>query len=120
MEHLDRKGIGQRIEAIRREQGLTQTEFARVLQVSQSTISKYLNNRLPSADVLLRIARLGQTTVEWILTGEKAYWFAPAVHEETVPYDTDVLLARRIARLPQEARQALITLIRYLSEEKSG
>ena len=119
MERLDKKGIGQRIEAIRREQGLTQAEFARVLGVSQSAISKYLNNRLPPAEVLWRMARLGRTTMEWILSGQKDYWYASAVQEETAAYDADVHLARRIAALPQEARQALITLLRYLSKDKT-
>ncbi len=114
MEQLKLKTIGQRIEAIRREKGLTQAEFARALGVSQSAVSKYLNNRLPPADVLLRMAQLGRTTMEWILTGEKAYWYAGKVEEETVAYDADLSLARSISRLPQDARQALVTLIHRL------
>ncbi len=114
MEQLNLKSIRQRIEAIRRAQGLTQAEFARALGVSQSAISKYLNNRLPPADVLLRMAQLGRTTMEWILTGEKAYWYAGRVEDETVAYDADLSLARAISRLPQDARQALVTLIHRL------
>ncbi len=115
MNYVEQDTIGQRIEAIRRELGFTQAEFAKALQVSQSAISKYLNNRLPPADVLLRMARLGRTTVEWILTGEKKYWFASAVQEESAQYDADLSLAKQISRLPQEARQAIITLIRQLN-----
>ena len=114
MEQLNLKSIRQRIEAIRRAQGLTQAEFARALGVSQSAISKYLNNRLPPADVLLRMAQLGRTTMEWILTGEKAYWYAGRVEDETAAYDADLSLARAISRLPQDARQALVTLIHRL------
>jgi len=117
MEKIKKDSVGARIDAIRQELGLTQMEFARTLKVSQSAISKYLNNRLPPADVLLRIARLGRTTIEWILTGEKAYWYTSAVREESATYDADVHLARQISRLPQEARQALITLIHYLNNE---
>ena len=117
MNQVKKNSIGQRIEAIRRDQGLTQAEFARVLKVSQSAVSKYLNNRLPPADVLLRIARLGRTTMEWILTEEKAYWYVETVAEETADYDADLSLARQISRLPQDARQALITLIHRLSAE---
>jgi transcriptional regulator with XRE-family HTH domain len=120
MKQLQLDTIGQRIEAIRREQGLTQAEFARALGISQSAVSKYLNNRLPPADVLLRIARLGHTTMEWILTGEKEYLFATAVREEAAAYDADLSLARQISRLPQDARQALIILIHRLSNGPFG
>ncbi len=117
---IDQKRIGERIEAIRKELGFTQQELARALGVTQSAVSKYLNNRIPPADVLYRLAQLGKTTMEWILCGEKSYWYASettAVQEEEVAYDADLGLARQIARLPQEARQALVTLIHLLNRQ---
>lgn len=121
MELIDRKHLGQRIEAIRKELGLTQAELAAALKVSQSAVSKYLTNRMPPADVLYRLAQLGKTTVEWILTGKKSYLYAQEgsrVQEEETTYDADLNLARQIARLPQEGRQALVTLIHLLSSRQ--
>ncbi|NOX88319.1 MAG: helix-turn-helix transcriptional regulator [Calditrichaeota bacterium] len=117
---IDKKNIGKRIDTIRLQLGLTQQELAAALRISQSAISKYLNNRLPPADVLYRLAVLGQTTVEWILTGKKTYWYgsgAEQVREEDAVYDTDLTLARKISRLPEETRQAVITLIKTLSRD---
>ncbi len=117
MESIDPKLVGQRIEWIRQQLGLTQMELARSLQISQAAISKYLNHRLPPAEVLYRLAILGNTTVEWILTGKKNYWFntqANKVKEEESYYDADLSLARKISHLPLEVRQALITLIDFL------
>lgn len=123
MELIDRKHLGQRIEAIRKELGFTQAELAVALKVSQSAISKYLTNRMPPADVLFRLAQLGKTTVEWILTGKKSYLYrhdATRVQEEKTTYDADLSLARQIARLPQEGRQALVTLIHLLTSKKGN
>ncbi len=120
---IDQKRIGERIEAIRKELGFTQHELARALGVTQSAVSKYLNNRIPPADVLYRLAQLGKTTMEWILCGEKSYWYTPgatAVREAETAYDADLGLARQIARLPKEARQALVVLIHLLSQSSVG
>lgn len=57
---------GQRIARLRRDQGLTQTELARRLQVSQPVVSDYENDviRLP-ADIVVQIASvLGASTDE--------------------------------------------------------
>ncbi len=117
---IDQKGIGERIEVIRKRMGFTQQELARALGITQSAVSKYLNNRIPPADVLFRLAQLGKTTMEWILCGEKSYWYASeatAVREEEIAYDADLGLARQIARLPRPAREALVTLVHLLNQQ---
>ena len=60
--------ITTRVEEIRKERGLTQTELARRLGVQQSTISLIENEeRTPSAGLLLKIAdELGVTIDELI------------------------------------------------------
>ncbi len=120
MENIDYENIGKRIDLLRRQLGLTQQELAAALKVSQSAISKYLNNRLPPADVLYGLAQMAQTTVEWILTGKKRYWYQQefsGVNEEKTVYDADISLARKISRLPNEARQAVVTLIDLLAND---
>ncbi len=110
--------VAQRIESIRRQKGWTQVELAGALKVSQAAVSKYLNERIPPAEVLFRLAQLGNTTVEWLLTGEKSYWFnqqAPQVEEPAATYDADLALAQKISALKPQARQLLIGLIELLS-----
>ncbi len=62
------KTLGGRIRKIR---GVfTQREFAEMLSINQAMVSKYeLNEATPSPKVLLRIARFGNTSMEWLLTG---------------------------------------------------
>ncbi|WP_457566710.1 helix-turn-helix domain-containing protein [Caldithrix abyssi] len=120
MEMIRQDEVARRIEMIRRQQGLTQLQLARALHVSQAAISKYLKERIPPAEVLYRLARLGQTTVEWILTGEKTYWFGRQegqVQETGATYDADLALAKKISALPAEARQAVIALIDLLKKD---
>jgi len=120
MATIKQKDIARRIETIQKQLGLTQAELARALKVSQAAISKYLNERIPPAEVLYRLAVLGQTTVEWLLTGRKNYLFSGQpvqVREPGADYDVDLTLARKISHLGPEARQALITLIDLLNKD---
>jgi len=112
-----------RLDEIRKRLGLSQEQLASELGTSQPAVSKYLRDRIPPADVLLKMARLGQTTVEWILTGDKTYLYeaaqSSAVREPQNGYDTDMQLARDIAQLPAEIRTALIILIRTLNQHSA-
>ena len=115
--------VTRRIESIRRQKGWTQEELAAQLGISQPAVSKYLRDRIPPAAVLLRLARLGNTTVEWLLTGQKSYLYeAPRVREKSAAYDIDYTLARKIAALPPPLRQAVETLLEHLVpvREESG
>jgi transcriptional regulator with XRE-family HTH domain len=61
--------VGQRIKQIRG--NLTQTEFARVLGIKkQNYISRYETSRIPTHEILLKIAEQGGVTVDWLLTGK--------------------------------------------------
>lgn len=61
--------VGQRIRRIRGK--LTQTDFAKVLGVyKQNYISRYERGRVPSPDLLIRIAEYGKVSLDWLLTGK--------------------------------------------------
>jgi transcriptional regulator with XRE-family HTH domain len=110
----DPKEVSRRINWIRQQNSLTQEQLASVLNISQPAVSKYLRERIPPADALLRIAELGRTTIEWILTGRKSYFYSvdtEAVSDSSPKYDAELNLSRKVAALPAELRQALLTLI---------
>lgn len=71
MANTDRKAVGLRIKKIRViDLKLKQSEFAAKLGTTQSSISRFEKGEaLPPADMLLKIAKLGNTTVEEILEG---------------------------------------------------
>ena len=117
---INPKEVSRRIDLIRREKALTQEQLASILQISQPAVSKYLRERIPPADALLKIARLGNTTIEWLLTGRKTYFYMSDQHmvSETEPeYDAEWNLSRKVAALPAEIRRALIVLIDELAQD---
>ena len=52
---------------------LNATRFATRAGVPQGTISKCLNGHVPTARILLRIARLSGKSVDWLLTGKERW-----------------------------------------------
>lgn len=63
--------IGGRIKKIREGSGLTQADFAiKVGAESNTTVSNWeTDRRLPNIDQLIKIAQLGNTTLDWIIRG---------------------------------------------------
>lgn len=116
---MNQTEITRRVDHIRRQRGLNQEQLASELGISQPAVSKYLKNRIPPPQILLKIAKLGQTTVEWILTGKKSYLYSnesesARVREDTIRYDADLILAKKLSLLPAPVRRSIETLIDHL------
>ena len=62
--------IGARIAALRKRSGLSQSDLAQQLQCSASAVGMYEQGRRePSADLLVRLARLFDVSTDYLLTG---------------------------------------------------
>lgn len=59
--------IAEKIKAIRLSRGLGQTEFADLLDTTQSTIARWEGGSMPRGDMLQRIADVANTTVDRLL-----------------------------------------------------
>jgi transcriptional regulator with XRE-family HTH domain len=67
---VDLKGIGRRIREMRGFD-LTQADFARILGIGQTQLSKYeLGQSAPTVGILLKLKTYGGRTIDWIVTGE--------------------------------------------------
>lgn len=64
--------LGGRVKKIRSEMRLSQTAFAKKLGISgPAAVSKYeKNQREPGIETLVRIANLGNKSLDWLLTGK--------------------------------------------------
>jgi transcriptional regulator with XRE-family HTH domain len=81
--------VGQRIRMIRGK--ITQTDFAKVLGVyKQNYISRYERGRVPSPDLLIKIADYGKVTLDWLLTGKGGKKFSFEVRESMPRYGKKV------------------------------
>jgi len=65
------QGLGERIKMIRIKKGMTLEEFGKlILNANKSVVSKWENNlTVPNNERLLKIAEIGQVTVEYLVTG---------------------------------------------------
>lgn len=69
---VTKEAVGARIKQRRKEKGLTQAKLAKAIRERQNYVSRYENNRIPSPETLVKIARLLGVSIDWILTGEEA------------------------------------------------
>ncbi|MHB1688246.1 MAG: helix-turn-helix domain-containing protein [Ignavibacteriaceae bacterium] len=62
--------IGDRLRTFAKSNFKNMEEFAKKLEIEQSSLSAYLNNRnIPGGKILIRIRKLG-CDINWLLTGE--------------------------------------------------
>lgn len=106
----DLETLGHRIARLRREKGMTQTELAERLQVSQPVVSDYENDviRLP-ADVVVQIAEILAASTDELL-GMKT----PATRSASTNSIKNRRLYRRmqeIEKLPRRDQEALLRTI---------
>lgn len=117
MKKLQAAPIGQRIGQIMARAGITQNGLADYLSISQPAVSLYLQGRLPPADVLLKIAKLGNTTIEWILTGEASVSKKiTQIKEEKIAYGSEVVLFELWRQLPENLKKSFLNLLKQVVE----
>ena len=111
MDPLNKKEIGKRIKRLRKEKGLKQWQMADILGATQPAIHKYENGILPEVKRLLELARVGNTSMEWILTGR--HWEQGSEERERIPEEI-FHLAARFHTFTREQRQTLISALELL------
>lgn len=71
MTKITGKAVGARIRMVRGT--MTQEKFAKVIGVKkQNYISRYERGRIPNPNILVKIAEVGKTTIDWLLCGDRA------------------------------------------------
>ena len=116
MEPLDKAAIGQRIKSLRKSRGLRQWQMAQFLGATQPAIHKYENGILPEVKRLVELARIGSTSVEWILTG--THWENGSPEMQRM--DREVFeLARQVHSYTPEERRAVEAALEVLHAASS-
>jgi len=113
---IDKMEVGGRIKRIMKQAQMNQVDLAAYLGISQPAVSQYLQGRIAPAEVLLNIARLGNTTTEWILTGNPATSSPSRVKETQADYQAHPLWMAW-NRLPSTIQRDLLALMRHLAEK---
>jgi transcriptional regulator with XRE-family HTH domain len=117
MEPIDKAAMGRRIKRIRTEAGLRQWQLAERLGTTQSAVHKYEHGVVPEPKRLVELAKVGRTTVEWILTGR--HWEDGDEGRERMPREV-YRIARAAAALSSESLDSLddaLTLLERAAAE---
>jgi transcriptional regulator with XRE-family HTH domain len=117
--------IGRRVRQLREERGLTGKELAELAGIDGSQVTRLeTGQRTPDASALLRVARALETSLEWLLTGERGAIAALAretaaaiAHEGGVSYDAVRAVVTRPLRPEDRALPALYWIDEMRAEE---
>jgi transcriptional regulator with XRE-family HTH domain len=104
MKDLDKASMGKRIRQIRTKAGLRQWELAKQLGTTQSAVHKYEHGVVPEPRRLVELARVGRTSIEWILTG--THWENGSSEQERL--STDLLDTASILREIMDQDPAMV------------
>jgi transcriptional regulator with XRE-family HTH domain len=111
---LDGASIARRLQRMMRAMNVNQKELARQLNITQPAVSKYLQGRIPPADVLLQLAGMSHVSIEWILTG-RSMANGTRVSEPVANYRAVSRLHEKIDQLPPQIRSDLEKLVDSLA-----
>lgn len=82
---MDQKKIGALLKELRSEKGLTQEQFAEIVNVSNRTVSRWENgNNMPDLDILIQISDYYEIDLRELLDGERKSEKMNKEMEETV------------------------------------
>ncbi len=113
MQDLDKAALGTRIRKIRTQAELRQWELARLLGTTQSAVHKYEHGVVPEPRRLVELARIGNTSIEWILTGH--HWDSGS--EDQARLTPDLLeMAAALRGLADGEKRAVDDALRIVRE----
>jgi transcriptional regulator with XRE-family HTH domain len=113
MNGIDKLSMGRRIKEIRKAAGMRQWQLAQILGTTQSAVHKYEHGVIPESRRLIELARIGKTSIEWLLTGQ--HWENGSTEKERLDEET-FKLAMALRHFEEKERRVIEDAMRILSE----
>ena len=121
---MDQKKIGKFLKELRKEKGITQEEFAEMLNVSGRTVSRWeTGTNMPDISLLVDIAELFDVSISEIINGERKSEIMEKEVKETVLSLSDYAEAinKKIkGRLLVLTVIAIVGMIAFVAIESTG
>lgn len=106
--------FSERLKSLMKQYDYTQAELAEMLNITQQTVSRWVNGKFqPDIDQLIALGKIFNTSVDDIL-GQSAGSPVPITKKAQSATD-DELRARAIARISQLSEPALLRVLDFLS-----
>ena len=104
--------ISNRITKIMFDLRINQDQLAKILNITQPAVSKYLKGRVPPPNVLLQLSKLSGMSIEWILTGTtETKQKSNIIFEESEQYHTSKTIEEKFNLLSLAIQRDIETLI---------
>jgi transcriptional regulator with XRE-family HTH domain len=113
MQEIDKAAMGRRIRQIRLGASLRQWELAKLLGTTQSAVHKYEHGVVPEPRRLVELARIGGTSVEWVLTG--THWENGSEAQERIAPEL-LQTACLLREISEEGRAAVNEALRIIRD----
>ena len=95
------KDLGERIQALRKEAGLTQVELAKKIKISATQMTRYeIRGVQPPADVLKRLTDVLNTSVDFLINGDKDQKAKAALKDDEL-----LMQFKKIEQLPNDKQK---------------
>jgi predicted transcriptional regulator len=106
------ESISKRINKIMFDLGINQQQLAKILNITQPAVSKYLKGRIPPPNILLQLSKLSGMTIEWILTGNTEVPLrSDMVSDQSEQYYIKKTIEEKFNMLPNRIQNNIETLI---------
>ncbi len=93
--------IGERISALRKERNMSQTQLARMLDVTRQAVSKWENDQSsPDTIKLIQLADALDTEVAYLATGNKPVYQSPPIMVQMVNKVDQVKVVEKVVEKP--------------------
>lgn len=108
--------FGERLRKLRKEKKLSQKEFGKLFDLSESTIGMYeRDERKPDYDTLKRIADFFDETIDYLITGKKITSSNDEMWKELLDPKTQVFF-KDLQDAPEEKIEELIRFWEFIKE----
>lgn len=103
------------LKQLRKDKGLTQTQFASEFNISAGTIAMWeTGKRMPDTDMLKKIAQFFNVSIDYLLDNEKS----PSITNEGLTENDEIIILNRNAKkLSPEQQKLLNDVVRQMLKE---
>ncbi|MFO0322309.1 MAG: helix-turn-helix domain-containing protein [Bacteroidota bacterium] len=99
--------MGHRIQKLRKDNGLSQTELANTIGISLTQMARYeIKNIYPPADVLRKLADIFGTSIDYLVMGDSNEKAAIALNEAEI-----ISQFKKIEALPNDEKKTVLKFI---------
>jgi len=102
--------LGKRIQDLRKQAGFTQAQLAEKIDVSHTQLTRYESKDVqPPADVLERLANIFDTSIDYIVRGNKSE------HVENTLKDAELIKEfKKLDLLPEDEKKTILKVVSSL------